>query len=214
MSTAPQAKLWSNFQAAVVALLCLAVGTAAGYLLRSPQPKPGTPPQASQTAGPLNSAIPTADQLKHMADKQAEPLLAVLQKNPDDANALAQLGSIYFRTRQFPVAADYYSRAAKIKPNAETLVSLSNAYHYAGTDDRAFEALNHALSLDPKCANALFNLGMLKWQVNNDPKGAVEAWQRLLRTNPNHPRRAQVENMIARARQHMEMPAGATAGVQ
>jgi cytochrome c-type biogenesis protein CcmH/NrfG len=143
-----------------------------------------------------------------MADKQAEPLLAALQKDPNNPELLAQLGSVYLRAQQFPTATDYYEHATKIKPTAEGFVSLSNAYHYAGQDERAFVTLNQALQIDPKSANALFNLGMLSWRVKNDPQAAIEAWQRLLKTNPQHPRRAEVESLIAKAKQHLNMPAG------
>jgi cytochrome c-type biogenesis protein CcmH/NrfG len=212
MPTAQQAKLWSNSQAGAVALVCVAAGVALGYLLHSLQPAPKNLPQPPGMAGSINAGMPTLDRLKRMGDAQAQPLLAELQKNPNDAGLLAKLGSIYFRTRQFSLSADYYGRAAQVKPDAETFVSLSNAYHYAGADERALDALNRALAIDPKCPDALFNLGMLRWQVKGDPKGAVDAWQRLLKTNPDHPRRAQVEAMIARARQHMNVPARAPTG--
>src|SRR5262249_48287275 len=126
---------------------------------------------------------------------------------PNNPELLAKLGSVYLRASQFPAAVDYYDRSVKAKPTAEGYVSLSNAYHFAKEDDKALEALNHALQLDPKSPNALFNLGMLAWQVKNDPKAAIEAWQRLLKANPNHPRRDQVETMIAKAKQHIDMPA-------
>jgi cytochrome c-type biogenesis protein CcmH/NrfG len=68
--------------------------------------------------------------------------------------------------------------------------------------------LNRALQVDPKYPNALYDLGMLKWKDQGDVKGAVEYWQRLLKTNPNYPGRAEVEQMIARAKEHAKMPAG------
>jgi cytochrome c-type biogenesis protein CcmH/NrfG len=213
MATAPKSGTkWTNKQAYALAVICLLVGIPVGYLLGGPSTRAANP--AVQNAlRPAPGVAPgdqvTPAQLKHMADVQAEPLLATLQKDPNNADLLAQIGSLYFRTQQFPIAVEYYSRAAKIKPTAEVLVSLSNSYHYAGSDDLAMEALNRALQIDPKSADALFNLGMLKWQVKNDPEGAVQAWQRLLETNPNHPRRAEVESMIARAKQHMNLPANA-----
>jgi cytochrome c-type biogenesis protein CcmH/NrfG len=210
MSSEAPAKLWNRTQACAVALLCALLGIAIGYLLHAPKTEPENALPALRTVGPTNPEADTQAQMKQMADTQAKPVLAALQKSPDDPGLLAQLGRIYFRARQFAPAADYYGRAARIKPDAEIYVSLSNSYHYAGEDDPAFEALNRALALDPKCANALFNLGMLRWQVKNDPRGAIDAWQRLLKTNPNHPRRAEVQTMITRARQHMNLPAGAT----
>jgi cytochrome c-type biogenesis protein CcmH/NrfG len=212
MDTTPKAGTkWTGKQAYVLAVVCMLVGIPVGYMLRVPS---GTASTAVQNVprsapGPVSLAAEVSpEQLKHMADVQAKPLLAQLEKNPKDAALLAEAGKTYFYAHQFEISAQYYERSAKIKPDAEVLTTLGNTYHYAGADDRAIDAFNRALAIDPKFANALFNLGMLQWQVKNDPKRAVEAWQRLLKTNPNHPRRAQVEEMIAKARLHMEMPAG------
>lgn len=213
MDTTPKAGTkWTGKQAYVLAVVCMLVGIPVGYMLRAPssgaanaavqnvpRPAPGTMSRPAEVS---------PAQLTHMADVQAEPLLAQLDKNPNDAALLAEIGKTYSYARQFQTSAQYYERSAKIKPDAEVLTTLGNTYHYAGADDKAIDAFNRALAIDPKFANALFNLGMLQWQVKNDPKGAVEAWQRLLKTNPNHPRRAQVEQMIAKAKQHMQMPAG------
>jgi cytochrome c-type biogenesis protein CcmH/NrfG len=43
--------------------------------------------------------------------------------------------------------------------------------------------------------------------VQGDTKGAIECWQKLLKTNPNHPQRDQVEKMIKVVNQHKDMPA-------
>ncbi len=39
-----------------------------------------------------------------------------------------------------------------------------------------------------------------------DREAAIAAWQKLLKTNPNHPKRAQVEELLAQAKQHSETP--------
>jgi cytochrome c-type biogenesis protein CcmH/NrfG len=56
------------------------------------------------------------------------------------------------------------------------------------------------LKSDPKNANALFNLGMMKWRGKNDAAGAIATWQELLRNNPNLDRKSTVEQMIAEAK--------------
>jgi cytochrome c-type biogenesis protein CcmH/NrfG len=215
-------RAWTTTQTYVMAVVCLLIGIAAGYLARgsarpvnissTPTGTPSAVQASTSGAGAMGGAGAmsqvTPDQLRHMADKQAEPLLAALQKDPNNAVLLAQLGSVYFRAQQFPEARQYFERSVRIKANAEVLVSLANTYHYGGSDDQAIATLNRALEVDPKSPNALFNLGMLQWQVKSNPEAAIADWQLLLKTNPNHPRRADVENMIARAKQHMNMPAG------
>jgi cytochrome c-type biogenesis protein CcmH/NrfG len=151
----------------------------------------------------------TPDQMKGMADKQVAPLLDQLKQNPNDADTLAKVGGLYFAAQQFNDAATYYEKAAKLKPNAGVLTKLSNAQFYAGAGDKAIATLNQALALDPKYGNALYNLGMLKWQVQGDMKGAIATWEQLLKvTNPDNPNRAAVEKLIARAKEHEKMPAG------
>src|SRR5690349_10589601 len=89
---------WTSTQAYVLAIICLAVGVAGGYFVRgSAGPADATaaavPQQQMQaTAMPQGQGEPTPEQLKHMADQQAAPLLEAVKANPKDAQALAQLG--------------------------------------------------------------------------------------------------------------------------
>ena len=142
----------------------------------------------------------TVDQLKQMADKQAEPLLARLRQSPDDPFLLTEIAKIYYQTRQFPMAAKYYEDSVRVKPDPVVLVKLGGAYHLEGDDDKAIGAWNHALRRDPNNPDALFNIGFVKWQAG-DRKAAIAAWQKLLKTNPNHPKRVQVEALLAQAKQ-------------
>jgi len=58
-----------------------------------------------------------------------------------------------------------------------------------------------SLSYDPKGANSLFNLGIIRLQAKNDRNGAVTAWQQLLKLNPTlaEDKKAAVEKLIAQA---------------
>jgi cytochrome c-type biogenesis protein CcmH/NrfG len=205
---------WTSLQAYAFAVVCLVVGFAVGYLLRgsSKAPDAFVHPEQSAAEAPQNAQqLPSADQMKHMGEKMAEPLLNELKAKPNDQELLARVASVYFRAGQYDVAANYYEKSIKLKPSAEGYISLANTYHYADADDQAIGALNKALEIDPKSANALFNLGMLEWKAKNDPNAAIDAWQRLLKANPKHPKRAQVESMIAKAKKHLTMPTAANA---
>lgn len=195
------ARLWSNTQAYGLAFVCLVLGLAVGFLFHGPA---GSATVSSRPPAPqqqVESAAVTPERLKHMANKTVEPLLEKLKQDPNDSKLLYDIGNAYYATHQFGTAAEYYSKSADVEPDPKVLTQLSNAYHYAGADDKAFAALDRTLQINPSYANALFNLGMLRFEVRGDSTGAIEAWQKLLKTNPNHPHRRQVEMMIDRARQ-------------
>jgi cytochrome c-type biogenesis protein CcmH/NrfG len=147
-----------------------------------------------------------------MADKRAEPLLAELKTKPDDPVLLAKVGNIYFATRNYSEACTYYQRSVDLKDDPALRVELGRAYFYAGNADSALGQFERVLKTDPANANAMFNIGMIKWQSKFDPDGAIAAWQQILKKHPNHPRRAEVEKLIARARQHRNLKPGAKAG--
>ncbi len=74
--------------------------------------------------------------------------------------------------------------------------------YYGGDVDGAISQLQQALHYDPKDANSLFNLGMIKLQGKKDSKGALAAWQLLLKSNPqlSADRKARVQKLIADVR--------------
>lgn len=201
------AKSWRTTKVYGLVVICLLVVGSIGYLARASF---RTNAVKSQVARPAVSRVSdakiTSDRLKQMADKQAEPLLARLRQSPDDPLLLAEIGKIYYQTRQFAMAAKYYADSVSVKPDTAVLVKLGGTYHFGGDDDKAIGAWNHALRLDPNNPDALFNIGFVKWQAQGNRKAAIAAWQKLLKTNPNHPKRAQVEALLAQAKQQPEAP--------
>ena len=151
----------------------------------------------------MASQPPSLDQMKQMADKQAEPLIAKLKDDPKNTDILNQLGKIYLSTHQFTQAAEYFSKSLELKPkDVATRTTLASCLYYSGDVDGALKQLAQATSDNPKDANSLFNLGMIRWQGKKDGKGALSAWTQLLKANPElEPnKRAQVEKLIADVR--------------
>ena len=142
--------------------------------------------------------------MKHMADKKAEPLLAKLKADPNNSTLLNQIGTLYKTTHQFKEAAGYYQKAVDADPkNVAARTDLASCLFYEGDADGAITQLQESLRYDPKDANSLFNLGMIRLQGKNDPSGAVTAWQQLLKLNPKlaDDKKAAVQKLIAQARQ-------------
>lgn len=157
-------------------------------------PVPGHPGSGGQPA--------SLAQMRQAADQQAKPLLERLKASPGDSSLLAQIGAIYHTHHQFGEAAAWYRKAVEASPKDVALrTKLASSLYRDGQADQAIAQLNQGLSYDPKDANSLFDLGIIKLQGKKDGKGAVAAWQELLRTNPqlSAERKATVQKLMAGA---------------
>jgi len=209
-------------QVYTMAGICLALGLAIGYLLLgAPQPASPARTAASQSAPAASAApaangmpqpppghgmhpghMPTLDDMKQMADKQAAPLLEKLKTDPTNSALLMQVGAIYHGTHQFKQAAVYYGNAVNADPrNVALRTKLASSLYRSGDVDAALAQLKQALRDNPTDPNCLFDLGLIRLQGKQDTRGAVAAWQQLLKTNPqlSQDRRDAVEKLMASA---------------
>ncbi len=201
------ARGWKPAQVYVMAGICLVIGLALGYLFRGSAsnavPAAQVAQASSQGAMTAPAQMPSLDQMKQMADKQAEPLLAKLKSDPKNSDLLNQVGTIYKATHQFKEAVNYFQKAVQADPkNNPARTDLASCLYYEGDVDGALKQLQQALTYNPKDANSLFNLGMIRWKGKGDTKGAAEAWNQLLKSNPelDAPKKTQVENLLAEVR--------------
>jgi cytochrome c-type biogenesis protein CcmH/NrfG len=211
-STEPGAVIWNTKQVYVMAGTCLLLGLALGYLFRGSETRPGVAAPGAVTQAAVQPApgvgmqpMPTLEQMKQMADKQAAPLLAKLKDDPKNAALLAQIGKTYEATHQFKDAAGYFEKSLEINPKDEpTRIEMASCMYYEGDVAGALDQLQRSVKDDPASANALFNLGYIRWKGKNDAKGAVAAWEQLLKSNPKleEAKKSQVEKLIADAQQH------------
>jgi tetratricopeptide (TPR) repeat protein len=206
---------WTSVQAYTLAVVCLLLGIAAGWLIRGSQsPAAATPETASASAAGVGSAnagaqTPSPAQLQQMADTQAGPLLEKLKADPTNAGLLENVGNVYYDAQQFPAAIDYYQRALKVEPaNAGVRTDMATAYWYTGNADAAIAEFQKSLSYEPNKANTLFNLGIVEWQGKMDIDKAVAAWQKLLDTNPNYEGKNKVLELMAQVKQHSGVKPG------
>ena len=123
---------WQAKQVYAMAVICLVVGLAIGYLFRGSQ-SPAAPPQpaanaqaaptnAQPAAGAMGGHMPSLEEMKQMADKKAAPLLEKLKGDPNNSDLLIQVGNIYKSTHQFKEAASYYDKAQLYIPHRNASV--------------------------------------------------------------------------------------------
>src|SRR5579871_547453 len=136
---------WKTREVFTVAAICLALGMVMGYLLRgSAAAKAAPKPVAAQApqAAPAQPQMPSLDDMKRMADKSAEPLLAKLRSDPNNFDLLVSVAKVYRSAHQFKTAAQYYDRALQVdSKKTATRVELASCLYYAGDVDGALKQL-------------------------------------------------------------------------
>lgn len=199
---------WTAVQAYVLAVFCLLLGVTLGYLFRgSASPAVENTASTQQNFNPPQGMgnQPSPEQQRAMFEKASAPLRDRLNKNPNDFETLVKLGNLYYDSRQYPDAIDLYDRALKIHPDtADVRTDLGTAYWYTGEADKAIAEFQKSLKVNPNHPGTWFNMGIVKWQGKMDPAGAVQCWEELLKRNPNYQQKQQIEELIAKAKQHSE----------
>lgn len=159
-------------------------------------PDPMIRPPAESSLPPGHPNLPE----NHPPLDYAKDLLALEEmsrNDPKNADYKTRIGNIYFDTGQYQKASEAYQQSLALRPNVpEVETDLATSLHYLGQHDRALELLDKVLGYRPDFPQALFNKGVVLQSGKKDTNGAVEAWERLLRTNPGLPQRAQLEERI------------------
>ena len=202
---------WTATQTYAMAAVCLLIGVLVGYLVRgSAKPASQMAPASAEMQQPATTPpsaveqqkMPTLDDMKRMADKQADPLLAQLKTDPKNVELLNKTALTYKAAHQFKDAISYFQKALDVDPkNVAIRTDMASCMYYTGDVDGALAELDKSLTYDPKHQGTLMNIGIIKWQGKKDVNGAVAAWQTLLKRNPNFPQKAVIEHMITEAQQ-------------
>jgi len=150
---------------------------------------------AAPVAAPAATAAPAGSFLN---EQKAQAYRNVLASDPKNLRANVDLANLLYDAGRYGESVPYYQQAFVLDPkNVNVSTDLGTALHYAGRADDALAQFERSLTIDPKHAQTLFNIGVVRRDGKNDPKGAIEAWQRLLLTNPDYVDAAKVRTMIA-----------------
>ena len=151
----------------------------------SATPVPFQPGQQAQSPAP-----PSVDmaQVRKLQDR--------IKSNPKDHDALIELGNINYDQRNFSDAAGFYKRALEVQDNLDVRTDLGTTLFYQDKFDEAIVELTQVLVRNPTHAQALFNLGVVMLHGKNSPEGALQAWEKLVDTNPSFPQIEAVKEQI------------------
>jgi cytochrome c-type biogenesis protein CcmH/NrfG len=154
----------------------------------------GPPPEMTQE---MDQAVPNPAEVA----AKTQALKDIVQKDPKNLSAWAELGNIYFDTNQPHEAIDAYSKYLALKPdNADVRTDMGIMYRKLGDFDRALKEFRTAAQNDPKHVNSRYNIGIVLLHDKQDIKGAIKAWEDYLKVDPKSERANRVRTQMDKLR--------------
>ena len=125
----------------------------------------------------------------------------VIAKDPKNFDALVSLGNLYFDAGQPEKAIETYQKALEINPkDANVRTDMGTMYRNLGKFDKAIEEFKKVAAIDSRHEQSRYNLGVTLYNDKKDMKGAADAWEDLLKVNPNYPNAEGLKQMISQVR--------------
>lgn len=191
---------WTSTQSYVLATITLLVGLLVGYFVRgSESPSLNGSNSVSTTGSSENLTQPVI--IPGATARAVAPLLDQLRARPKDTDLLNKIGNSYYDGKEYGNAIEYYEKSLSIRPDdADVRTDMATAIWYGGDADRALKEYERSLSYHPNHANTLFNMGIVKWHGKKDVNGALDAWNKLLTSNPDYPAKQRVLELMQQLR--------------
>jgi tetratricopeptide (TPR) repeat protein len=158
----------------VVVFVALAVGFVGGVLYSAYKSAP------EKKAPPKGHSQVSNVQASGISELEKETAL-----HPDNAEAWAQLGNLYFDAGRVDKAILAYNRSlALVSDNPDVLTDLGVMYRRKGRPLEAIKAFDRAIQANPRQETAYFNKGVVFLHDLKKRDEAIKAWEALVRVNP------------------------------
>jgi cytochrome c-type biogenesis protein CcmH/NrfG len=193
-----------KLESVIYAIAGVFFGLIAGWIIGSQQasmaPQRAAAPAAESAPPPAQTAsgaVPGTPAPAILDESQVQALRNVVDRDPKNAVARAQLGNLYYDAGRFTDAIKWYSEAIALNPkDASVSTDLGVSYYYNNQPDLAIKQLEHSLQIDPKHPKALLNLGVVHAFGKQDLKGATEIWRKLVEIAPESPEGRQARQAL------------------
>jgi tetratricopeptide (TPR) repeat protein len=170
------------------------VGGMAGYVIsvQGGQPRSSSVAPTTATSG---SGTPIVDESELRAYRD------ILARDPKNATAAVKAGNLLYDAQRYVEAIGFYQQAFALTPGDINLsTDLGTALWYVGRSDDALAQYEKSLALNATHAQTLFNVGIVRSDGTHDYRGAIAAWETLLRTNPGYQDVQKVQALLTTAR--------------
>jgi lipopolysaccharide biosynthesis regulator YciM len=141
-----------------------------------------TPPAATATGNPMGTVM-----------QQLASLKAAVAKNPNDADALVQLGDMYMQASKFPQAAEYLQRALAVRDDAAVRMDLGICYKQSNQPEKALAEFQRSAAMAPDQWQPLFNEAIALVDLQRMDEARVVA-TKLQKMRPDDP---EVRKLVA-----------------
>lgn len=130
------------------------------------------------------SAYPTHKVIREIDQQEINRLKAAANARRNDERPAIDLGDIYYDARQYDLAIDWYLDALELTPNdVEVRIDLAMAYWHSKRSATAMTHLRRVLTLAPRHALALLNMGVVH-ATSDMLDEAADCWRGVIQYNP------------------------------
>jgi tetratricopeptide (TPR) repeat protein len=170
----------------------LSFGIAAGYFLfRALSPESGARPVASAPATPGSGSTIGLDAPREpspLDEDEASRLEAKARENRTDAFSRAELGRLYMEAERYEEALPWLEEAVKLRPDdLHVRNHLALTYLNLGRVEGSVAAFEENLRIDSSHAASLLGLGRVKLYLQQDIRGGLALWEKLMEVAPDSP---------------------------
>ena len=153
---------------------------------------------ATTTSAPLpeSAAAAPASGPMEQVRQQLEMLKKQIEQNPNDFDALVQLGNMYMDVSKFPQAIDYFKRALAVREEPSVRTDLGICYKQSGQMQQAREAFQKVATEQPDQWQAVYNLAIVDGEMK-DYTDARAQLAKLKQMRPGDPEVAKLEQALA-----------------
>jgi Flp pilus assembly protein TadD len=141
-----------------------------------------------ETAPPTATGSPMAGVMQQLA-----ALKAAVAKNPNDADALVQLGDMYMQAAKFPQAAEYLQRALAVRDDAAVRMDLGICYKQSNQPEKALAEFQRSAAMAPDQWQPLFNEAIVLLDLRRTDEARAIA-TKLQKMRPDDP---EVQKLVA-----------------
>ena len=166
----------------------IAFGTILGWVIGTQQVRRAAAPAAETTVASNQQAGSTTRQPPALDQARVQDLQKTISSDPNNVQAVIDLGNTYFDAERWDDAITWYRRAVELDPkNADASTDLGVSLYYSNRADEALAQFEHSLKISPQHTKTLLNKGIVLAFGKQDLRGAAAEWEKVVTLAPNSP---------------------------